>query len=1514
MKNKKLCSLFLAIILMFNMTAVVPFEVFAETGTHTYNYDSYTVEYAVLNEWEGNQSIQVTIQNTGTESILNWALAYRAGGEVNGLWNAVSPKENIIKNAGYNYEIEPGQSVSFGYTLSGENFVLPEKFEIVSKRADVTEGYEVQFDIYDDWGDGFQGAVTVTNIGSEPLEAWTLKFDTNFVIDNYWGGCIIESSENSYTIASEMWTNPIMPNSSSSFGFTAKKQADTEASANNFVLTSVRIDENTITEEAKIIADAAYDPENKKINIAWNSTDSTGIFEVMTSLDGVNFEIAAAVENVASYEYAINGGFGVAYIKICQNIGGSIVESNIVTVTENAEDIDYELDTDEDGLPDYYEDILGTDKNKADTDGDGLSDGYEVLYLGTDPLKADSDDNGINDGDEDLDSDGLTNAKECELGTDPNNADTDGDGLNDGAEVNIHGTDPLKYDTDGDGISDGDEIALGLNPNSAATDGTPDGERTFIQVVSSDSEVLSAVNDDEETPFKVSLEMKSAGVAENNVYARESGYSNAIENSAIIGVAPEFVYTDGLAVEEVTVKFELDNSVINNTLGTYTDESDEFKGIKRLNVFMLFEDVNMLLPVETFHDEGTNTVYTTTDRVGTYCLVDMEIFLDNLDKQLNDSTESEVDVEAVSEESEAVPENVLDNATFLSYNVNRVKLNSSKYVAFNKYKNSFDVTFLVDSRIKDHSEFAKIKRNILEMCDTIFNVSSGVRVRFVRLLPVEDKNGYEVIEIQNSEYFTDYESICDALEQIEQIDYNWYELGYDSCNVYPGLSYVLGHMPQDKETYFFYVLEKENSEYTFDEAKYKEAGEGMPSNITISVVSNYNDNRKKDTNEFNYIPELCDNTGGEIISDYEFFDKALEVIYGSVPEVNNGYKAIIGTGYKTVVLKDTLTQNYKWYIKNEPLNPNNPLMDTDNDGLADYQEIMFKNNKGKFLVDNSNENKIQLLTYEKIVKSVGKELFYVERGLERYCEATGENINKPKKIKSLLDCHILPINSDPTKKDGDYDGINDNGDPEKLNNMFTGNLVDSDYGINDTKVDFKVDYSLFFKDETEYNKDLSTFASLLSHDVYVNRYIRVDGLPDKGDSTLNMPLLFGLQDVKDIVIYNPNAMYSEESETNDNIIVYDDDITEFVIGHHKVEKDSETREVVVIIVRGTNGTIEEWSSNFDVGADTDDYYNATGQHIMWKNKENHKGFDVTANRALNEIEKYMNSGFIDKSSDVSFYVTGHSRGAAIANLIAKDLVDKSEYNNNKVFGYTFAAPNNTTSDEAYLPEYKSIFNIVNSDDLIPYLPLGESYGLNSVEYNSWGFTKYGVIKPYSIRDNCEAKWQRLSGVPDYNSNGNFNDTLNAFGKIIDTSGDLSRNALYTFTGSDNECISFNILNYIDDQTAIEEFKKMYGERMAQYCIIKIDDKPTSIFDHTEHKAIIQQSPAFLMMDLVYITVPKDRGGKIHGYFGCDVAKKYENAKWEFIHSGIDSKFHFTGFGGMRDPHLTISYYLISTEL
>lgn len=128
---------------------------------------------------------------------------------------------------------------------------------------------------------------------------------------------------------------------------------------------------------------------------------------------------------------------------------------------------DYSKDTDGDGLCDYIEDLLGTDKSNPDTDGDSLTDYQEAIVLGYDPLNPDTDGNGISDAGEDLDEDGLTNAEEYRIGTNPIGMDTDLDGLIDGDEVNLYHTDPLKADTDGDGADDLWEITYGT-PGSAS--------------------------------------------------------------------------------------------------------------------------------------------------------------------------------------------------------------------------------------------------------------------------------------------------------------------------------------------------------------------------------------------------------------------------------------------------------------------------------------------------------------------------------------------------------------------------------------------------------------------------------------------------------------------------------------------------------------------------------------------------------------------------------------------------------------------------------------------------------------------------------------------------------------------------------------------------------------------------------------------------------------------------------------------------------------------------------------
>jgi hypothetical protein len=133
-------------------------------------------------------------------------------------------------------------------------------------------------------------------------------------------------------------------------------------------------------------------------------------------------------------------------------------------------------DTDLDGLSDFDEfhfvyeysaemlvfldnPKVKSDPRNTDSDADGICDKWEVLVFMTNPAEADTDGDGLNDAEE-L---GITLPSSCAEQPDthpisvPLNRDTDGDGILDGDEVNVLGTNPKDKDSNDNGIDDGEE-------------------------------------------------------------------------------------------------------------------------------------------------------------------------------------------------------------------------------------------------------------------------------------------------------------------------------------------------------------------------------------------------------------------------------------------------------------------------------------------------------------------------------------------------------------------------------------------------------------------------------------------------------------------------------------------------------------------------------------------------------------------------------------------------------------------------------------------------------------------------------------------------------------------------------------------------------------------------------------------------------------------------------------------------------------------------------------------------
>lgn len=991
-QGKRITALTVSAMLMLNMAATaVP--VSAEGESKVYTHDGYTVEYTVKNEWTGNQNIEVTITNTGDDVLSGWAMGYNAFGEIGGLWNAKvyghQGTEYILSSAGYNDELAPGQSTNFGYTLTGDKFKIPQNIVNCAERVDITEGYNVYYNITADFVDTYQAEMIIENTSDTDISAWQLSFDGNVTINDLWNGKLIENSNGSFKVKNSENNSVIAAGSSVSFNFGGTKNTESEPDLGYSepveTLPPVPVVTDEFSEAETAAESAETDAANPETDPAETEIPSETVLPEITT---VTEPVVMPVSEVVFSNYKLTG---------------------MVIPMEFDFEIDPEVDSDNDGLPDYLEKEIGTDRYNADTDGDGLPDGYEYFTLGTDPKKADSDDNGISDADEDFDEDGLTNLEEYELGTDPFSKDTDNDGLSDYDEVKIHNTDPLKYDTDGDKVSDGDEVILGLDPNNPATFGYPDNEYTTVQTVGEGSSALDYINNIEDNPYSVTIEITAAGVADNNLTAGESGYSYSIlQNDAVLGVVPEFDYSDGLSVTDVVIKFKIDDSAVDNKLGVYADEP-EFNGINRLQVFKYFEDNNILLPIETFYDEETKTVYTHVDELGTYCLMDMEMWI-----------------------------NYLEN------------LEPGNYYEEDDEVNSANIAFCLDTRyIADESSFDSLKSDMKAIAEDAFDRYTDVKiyVYYQELgMSLRAKDNL-LMDKDGNNYFTSYEEaeaaidgmampkksvaydlvhasnymidLCDKSCKAEKLDKNiitMYHITNDDN--------IVGSVDDAKQL----IRTVENSAYTGenDEQAYR---------VNISVIC-----PNGEVKDNSYVRKLVDASNGIFYPDSNQEVQVQAQVMTLNLAANNDEQEMTtadtikeniinicgyGNGLKFKVI---LSTGRIGDIKLKEILREGSLADFDEDGLPDWDEVNIElvakyaaknNNKlekkdGKYIIKTNNLPTIAQILSSDYWKSYTEN---IPDKLMRYATAAG--------IMDKDDWRILPISSNPCDVDSDGDGIPD---------------------------------------------------------------------------------------------------------------------------------------------------------------------------------------------------------------------------------------------------------------------------------------------------------------------------------------------------------------------------------------------------------------------------------------------------------------------------------------------------------
>ena len=618
----------------------------ANTFRSIENY-SYTAEFRTTSKWSGHSNLEITFTNTGNETIHDWYFTFDFNYNIETPYNCyiLEHEDNLytIGNNDWNQDIHPGDSVTIGFTAASNDgsdiTEMPSFYLLNTKTVSVTSSdLSYSFQEYSDWTTGFSGALILTNNSSKQIRDWTITYTSNRPITQTDAAILSVNSDGTYTITNDGSTqnisvgqsyrielqggenDPSVPLELIVLSISSRTYAlSLNDDKDNNGIADVR--ETDFNGDITVTPTPTVTPTSVPTEIPSNTPTATPTALVTSvpttsptaTVTPVVTDTPVPTSTVTSTPTATPTTTATPTVTVTVTPTVTDTPTPVITVnptntatptptampTDFPDDIDYDTDSDEDGLPDDLEDYYGTDKYDKDTDDDGVNDFYEII-LDTDPLTPD--DNGNND----ADLDGLNNAQESELGTNPISKDTDGDGLFDGMEVSVYGTNPTEYDTDGDDIDDNDELSIGKNPLDYS-----DKDVTVPQLLTKEIN-----NTEDSTIVSVDIAMATKGKIDHVVHVKDM-YNKDYYSTDVYGrIGSPISFSSTEEFDSATVTFHYNETQLGETLE------------ENLGILWFDEESGFyIIQEQAITDPDNDTIIVDLEHFSTYVVVDMDKWL-----------------------------------------------------------------------------------------------------------------------------------------------------------------------------------------------------------------------------------------------------------------------------------------------------------------------------------------------------------------------------------------------------------------------------------------------------------------------------------------------------------------------------------------------------------------------------------------------------------------------------------------------------------------------------------------------------------------------------------------------------------------------------------------------------------------------------------------------------------------------------------------------------------------------